>query len=83
MELGCLIIDRSAKGMKLRLDRELSLPNAFVVVETASGLAHEVTKAWTKLREVGVSAGAQTSLRGLVPARLTTARQAWLKAGGR
>ena len=38
---------------------------------------------WSKAQEAGVKVRAQTSLRGLVPARLAAARAAFVRAGGR
>lgn len=83
VELACLIADISAAGMKLRLDRRVALPPAVQVVDVATGLAHEAEVVWNKGQEAGLTLRGQSSLRGLVPARLTPAREAWLRAGGR
>ena len=82
-EIGCVILDVSAGGMKLRLDRNLALPRTVVVVDVAAGLACEADTAWSKGMDAGLKCRAQASLRGLVPARLAAARDAWLRAGGR
>lgn len=82
-EIGCAIVDVSAGGMKLRLDRNLALPRTIVVIDIAAGLACEADTTWSKGLEAGLKCRAQASLRGLVPARLAPARDAWLRAGGR
>ena len=82
-EIGCAIVDASAGGMKLRLDRNLSLPRTIILIDIAAGLACEADTAWSKGLEAGLKCRSQASLRGLVPARLAPARDAWLRAGGR
>lgn len=83
LEIGCVISDLSAGGMRLRLDRNLALPQRVTVVDIAAGLAHEVEVAWRKPAEIGVKRLSQASLRGLAPSRLLPAREAWMRAGGR
>jgi len=82
-EMACLFVDRSASGLRLRLDRGLALPRSVIVVDVAAGLALEAEVAWSKGVEAGIKVKGQAPLRGLVPARLTQARDAWLRAGGR
>ncbi len=83
VEMTCVIADRSASGMRLRLDRNLSLPNAVQVVDIATGVAIEAEVVWRRHQEAGIKQRGQHSLRGLVPSRLTTAKAAWTRAGGR
>lgn len=83
LEMPSLIVDRSANGMKLRLDRRIALPKQVIVVDLTTGMAAEADVAWAKGMEAGVKLRAQTSLRGLVPARLAAARAAFVRAGGR
>lgn len=83
LELPCLIVDRSASGLRLRLNRGLALPRAVTVVDIAAGLALDAEVAWSKGVEAGIKVRGQAKLRGLVPARVTQARDAWLRAGGR
>ena len=45
--------------------------------------AIEAQVAWQKGVEAGLKRLGQASLRGLVPSRLSDARAAWLRAGGR
>lgn len=83
LEVGCVIVDVSATGMRVRLSRNLSLPEAVVVVEIGAGLAHEARVVRRDGHEAGLKISGQSRLGGLVPARLTQAREAWLRAGGR
>ena len=82
LELPCLIVDQSGTGVRLRLDRNLALPNRILLIDMAGALEADVV--WRKGQEAGVKrSGAAASLRGLVPSRLAAARAAFLRAGGR
>lgn len=83
LELSCLIIDHSATGLRLRLDRNLALPDQVQVIDMARGVALDADVAWRKGLEVGLKQHGQASLRGLIPSRLSPARAAFLRAGGR
>ncbi|WP_374598547.1 PilZ domain-containing protein [Brevundimonas sp.] len=83
VELACLIVDRSPRGMKIRMDRALSLPARVIIVDVEQAAAIEAEVVWSKGTEVGLKEGARASLRGLVPSRLAAARAAWMRAGGR
>ncbi len=84
LELPCLIVDQSGSGVRLRMDRNLALPKQILLIDMAQATAVEADVVWRKGQEAGVKrSGAATSLRGLVPSRLATARAAFLRAGGR
>ena len=84
LEMACLIADVSATGLKVRLDRQLALPKQVQIVDVAQGVAMEAELAWAKGHEAGFKrTGQPSSLRGLTPSRLTAARAAWIRAGGR
>jgi len=83
IEIACSIVDVSHGGLRIRLDRSLALPRTVVVVDVAQAVAHEVEVVWRKTPEAGLKRLSQAGLRGLVPSRLTAARDAWLRAGGR
>ncbi|OGN50579.1 MAG: pilus assembly protein PilZ [Caulobacterales bacterium RIFOXYB1_FULL_67_16] len=83
METACLIVDLSAGGMRVRLDRGAALPSEVVVVDVAEAVAYPATLVWQKGQEAGLKQTGAKSLRGLAPARLVAARDAWLRAGGR
>ncbi len=83
LEIGCTLVDSSAQGMRIRLDRQMALPRNIVVVDVAAGTACTADVAWARGHEAGLKCQASSSLRGLTPARLAPARDAWLRAGGR
>ena len=83
IEMACVIVDNSAGGLKVRTDRQLSLPARVTIVDIAAGLAIEADVAWRKGAEAGLKLKGQSALRGLVPSRLLPAREAWVRAGGR
>ena len=83
LELTGLIVDHSQAGLRLRLDRNLALPNAVQVIDLARGVALEADVVWRKGQEAGLKQCGQSSLRGLVPSRFAAARDAFLRAGGR
>lgn len=78
-----MIVDRSARGLKVRMDRALALPARVIIVDVEQAAAIEAEVVWSKGTEAGLKEGARASLRGLVPSRLATARAAWMRAGGR
>ena len=82
-EMPCLLVDQSAQGGRIRLDRSLVLPKTVMVIDIAQGVAIEAQVAWQKGQEAGLKRTGQASLRGLIPSRLSDARAAWLRAGGR
>ena len=83
VETACVIADLSGGGMKLRLDRGSALPREVTVIDVAGGAAYAAVVVWQKGQEAGLKQTGAQSLRGLVPARLAAARDAWLRAGGR
>ena len=83
LELSCVLVDQSVQGGRIRLDRNLVLPKAVMVIDIAQGVAIEAQVAWQKGQEAGLKRIGQASLRGLVPSRLSDARAAWMRAGGR
>jgi hypothetical protein len=82
-ETPCVLVDQSAQGGRIRLDRNLVLPKSVVLIDIDQGIAIEAQVAWQKGIEAGLKRLGQASLRGLVPSRLSDARAAWLRAGGR
>lgn len=83
LELPCLIVDHSVTGLRLRLDRKLALPAHVQVIDIARAVVLDAEVVWLKGQEAGLKQRGQASLRGLVPSRLTAARDAFLRAGGR
>ena len=83
LETACVIVELSADGMRLRLDRASALPGHVTVIDIAQGVAYPATVVWQRGQEAGLRQSGASSLRGLVPHRLAQARDAWLRAGGR
>jgi hypothetical protein len=48
------IVDRSLKGMRLRLAAGQSVPNDFILLEPGTGQVHEVRSAWKAYPDVGL-----------------------------
>lgn len=61
----------------------MALPDRVVVVDLDEALAIEAQVAWRKGAEAGLKRTGRFPLRGLTPSRLTPARDAWIRAGGR
>ncbi len=80
LELPCLIVDQSAGGLRVRLDRSFALTGNVIVIDLARGIAIEARVAWSKGLEIGLKQSGQTSLRGLVPSRFAAAREAFRRA---
>ena len=83
LELPCLIVDASASGLRIRLERKLALPPLVQLIDLSQGVSIDAELAWSRGQEAGLKRRGQASLRGLVPSRLAAARAAYLRAGGR
>lgn len=84
LEMICLIQDASDRGLRVRMDRQMALPRSVMLVDVAAGSVCEAEVAWSKGLEAGLKCVTRAqALGGLVPARYTPARDAWLRAGGR
>jgi hypothetical protein len=83
LELTGVIVDQSPTGFRLRLDRQLALPDRVQVIDLARALVFDADVVWRKGAEAGLKQRGQFPLRGLVPSRLAAAREAFLRAGGR
>ena len=79
-EIRCLIVDVSETGLRIRLDRAMGLMPTIVVVDLAAGTACEAQVAWTRGQDMGLKCSIRTTpLNGLVPGRLTLAKDAWMR----
>lgn len=83
LEVGCALVDESRSGLRIRLQRDVALPEIIVVVDIAEGLAREGRVVWRKGHELGMKVSDQAPLRGLVSRKFAPARDAWRRAGGR
>jgi hypothetical protein len=53
--IDAVIVDRSFKGMRLRLPPGQTVPNDFILLEPGAGQVHEVRSAWKAYPDVGLS----------------------------
>ena len=53
--IDAVIVDRSFKGMRLRLPPGLTVPSDFILLEPATGQVHEVLAVWKAYPDVGLS----------------------------
>ncbi|MFW2343051.1 PilZ domain-containing protein [Brevundimonas sp.] len=84
VEHTCRLIDQSRSGLRIRLDRTVSLPREAFIVDLPTGIATPVQIVWQKGMEAGLKrSGEGAPLKGLVPSRLIAVRDAWQRAGGR
>lgn len=84
VEHTCRLIDQSRSGLRIRLDRTVSLPREAFIVDIPTGIATPVQVVWQKGMEAGLKrTGEGATLKGLVPSRLIAVRDAWQRAGGR
>lgn len=74
IEYSCRIRRRSDERMTLTLDRLVPLSGAVIVVDLKEGLAFDAMVAESKGADLTLSIRKKHDLRGLVPARLSRAR---------
>jgi len=74
----CVIRDLSSQGVKVQMLSSAAPPARVQLVDLAAGLAHEVTVAWQRDREVGMRIVRTYDLRGLAPAAVGMAKRIWL-----
>ncbi len=74
----CRITDISGSGARISSLRALPSKGAVViVVDLATGFAHEGQVAWAKDGEAGIAFSQSRDLRGLIPASLQAAKALW------
>lgn len=73
----CLIRDLSSQGARVQMLSSTAPPGQVQLVDLAAGLAHDVTVAWQRDREVGLRIVRTYDLRGLAPAVARTAKRIW------
>lgn len=74
MEYPCRLRAGSDTRLEITLDRAAGLSGSAVVVDLERGLALDVTVTAAKAGDVSFDVGRSHDLRGLVPARLSRAR---------
>lgn len=80
LEYPCVIRKASEKALVAVLDRAVSLSGTVLIVDHKRGLALDATLSATKGNELTFDVRRSHDLRGLVPARLSRARDLWKRA---
>lgn len=73
----CVIRDLSSSGARVQMLSSSAPPGQAQLVDLAAGLAHDVSIAWQRDREVGMRIIRTYDLRGLAPAAARTAKRIW------
>lgn len=74
----CVIRDLSSQGARVQMLTGGGAPTGQgQLVDLDAGLAHDVTVAWQREREVGMRIIRTYDLRGLAPAAAGTAKRIW------
>ena len=76
----CVIRDLSSSGARIQMLSSAAPPGQVQLIDLVAGLAHDVTVAWQRDREVGMRIARTYDLRGLAPAAAGTAKRIWLAA---
>jgi hypothetical protein len=74
----CVIRDLSSSGARVQMLSSSAPPGKVQLVDLAAGLAHDVTVAWQRERELGLRIVRTYDLRGLTPAAAGAAKRIWL-----
>lgn len=77
MEYACVIRQASKERMSVLISRAANISGAVIVVDHARGLAFEARITAFKGQDVSLEIAASHKLGGLVPARLSRARDIW------
>lgn len=80
MEYACVIRQASKERMSVSLSRAANISGGVIVVDHVRGLAFEARIVAFKGLEVSLEITASHRLGGLVPARLSRARDIWKRA---
>lgn len=74
----CVIRDLSSGGARIQMLSGAAPPGKAQLIDLVAGLAHDVTVAWQRDREVGMRIVRTYDLRGLTPAIAGAAKRIWL-----
>lgn len=73
----CVIRDLSSQGARVQMLTGGAPTGQIQLVDLDAGLAHDVTVAWQREREIGMRIVRTYDLRGLAPAAAGTAKRIW------
>ena len=80
LELACRIHKASDSRMVVQLERPSAVSGHVVVVDLQRGLAFDAAIVSSRAREMVLDVRTRHNLAGLVPARLSRARDIWKRA---
>lgn len=80
MELSCRIQKASASRMVVQLERHSAVSGNVVVVDLQRGFAFDAAIVTSRERELMLDVRTRHNLAGLVPARLSRARDIWKRS---
>ncbi len=75
--LDVVILDRSLKGMRLRLPAKRPLPRCVTVLVLQEVMAHEADVVWTRQGEAGLVLRSSVSVRAAAGPQGEALRQLW------
>ncbi|ATC34188.1 PilZ domain-containing protein [Caulobacter vibrioides] len=73
----CVVRDLSSQGARVQMLTGAAPTGRIQLVDLDAGLAHDVTVAWQREREIGMRIVRTYDLRGLAPAAAGTAKRIW------
>ena len=78
--VGCIIVDRSQTGFRLKVLAEFSLPDQFGLIDLVAGVGHDNETIWREMPFAGSKTLAKYDLHQAAPGRATTLRDIWTAA---
>lgn len=75
--LNVMIIDRSIKGMRIRLPADAALPQSVTVLELQAAMAHQADVVWARSGEAGLSLRSSSNVRTASGPAGEALRQLW------
>lgn len=78
--IACTIVDRSMRGLRVRLPSGASVPNEFYVLELATGAIHEATVVWKSYPDIGLSIRSTQNVRASASPKFSRLRDIWRDA---
>ena len=81
--LDATIVDRSLRGMRIRLGKDAFVPKEISILELNAGVAHEAVVVWKVQDDLGVALKASHSVRMGVGPQAEKLRKLWSEAVSR
>ena len=77
------VVDRSLRGMRLRLAEPVPLPKEITIVDVNAGAIHEASVVWTSGGDFGVSLRSTHNIRAAAGPEAERLRRIWTTAVAR